>query len=116
MANTFRPKKKAEKEPQRRDSKLLANDNRLKFLLGVFLVFFTFFLLISFCSYLFTGASDQDIVHSSLRELAGRTDTKTDNILGLLGLRSPLVYLCVVRDLLFPGYPSSFSDGVPAGF
>lgn len=87
MSNTFRPKKKAEKEPPRRDGKLLTNDNRLKFLLGVFLVFFAFFLLISFSSYLFTGAADQDIVRSSLRELAGRTDTKTDNILGLLGAK-----------------------------
>lgn len=87
MSNTFRPKKKAEKEPPRREGKLLTNDNRLKFLLGVFLVFFAFFLLISFCSYLFTGAADQDIVQGSLRDLAGRTDTKTDNILGLLGAK-----------------------------
>lgn len=87
MSNTFRPKKKAEKTPPKRDGKLLTNDNRLKFLLGVFLVFFTFFLLISFLSYLFTGAADQDIVQGALRDLAGRTDTKTDNILGLLGAK-----------------------------
>jgi len=87
MSNTFRPKKKAEKEPPRREGKLFTNDNRLKFLMGVFLVFFTFFLLISFFSYLFTGASDQDIVQSSFRDLAGNTDTKTDNILGLLGAK-----------------------------
>ena len=87
MSNTFRPKKKAEKAPQKRDGKLLTNDNRLKFLLGVFLVFFTFFLLISFLSYLFTGASDQDVVQGALRDLAGRTDTKTDNILGVLGAK-----------------------------
>jgi len=87
MSNTFRPKKKAEKEPQKRDGKLITNDNRAKFLVGVFLIFFTFFLLISFFSYLFTGAADQDIVQGSLSELAGNTDVKTDNVLGLLGAK-----------------------------
>ncbi len=87
MSNTFRPKKKAEKEPPRREGKLFSQDNRLKFLVGVFLVFFTFFLLVSFLSYLFTGAADQDIVQRPLRDLAARADTKTDNILGLLGAK-----------------------------
>ena len=87
MSNTFRPKKKAEKEPPKPEGKLFTNDNRLKFLMGVFLIFFTFFLLISFFSSLFTGASDPDIVQSSIRDLAGSTDTKTDNILGLLGAK-----------------------------
>ncbi len=87
MSNTFRPKKKAEKEPPRREGKPFSPDNRLKFLVGVFLVFFTFFLLVSFLSYLFTGAADQDIVQRPLRDLAASTDTKTDNILGLLGAK-----------------------------
>ena len=87
MSNTFRPKKKAEKEPPRREGKLLSNDNRAKFLLGVFLIFFTFFLLISFLSYLFTGAADQDTVQKPLRELMGQTNPGTNNILGLLGAR-----------------------------
>ena len=89
MSNTFRPKKKAEpkKEPQKRDGKLLTNDNRVKFLLGVFLIFFTFFLAISFFSYLFTGDADQDVVQNSLRAASGKAGKSTDNILGLIGAK-----------------------------
>jgi S-DNA-T family DNA segregation ATPase FtsK/SpoIIIE len=87
MSNSFRPKKKAEvkKEPQKRDGKLLTNDNRVKFLLGVFLIFFTFFLGISFFSYLFTGSSDQDVVQRTVQNISGKTST--DNILGLIGAK-----------------------------
>lgn len=89
MSNTFRPKKKAEvkKEPQKRDGKLITNDNRVKFLLGVFLIFFAFFLGISFFSYLFTGAADQDVVQQSLKDASTKAPSSSDNILGLIGAK-----------------------------
>lgn len=92
MSNTFRSKKKAEKPAEtaptkRSGGKLLPNDNRLNFWLGVFLIFFTFFLLISFVSYLFTGAADQDVVQNSVSESMNRKSQKPDNILGFIGAK-----------------------------
>jgi S-DNA-T family DNA segregation ATPase FtsK/SpoIIIE len=92
MSNTFRSKKKAEKpvesaQKKRSGGKLLPNDNRLNFWLGIFLIFFTFFLLISFVSYLFTGAADQDVVQSSVMESMKEKAEKPDNILGFVGAK-----------------------------
>lgn len=124
MSNTFRQKKKPEKvvepKPQRKQSgKLLPNDNRITALGGIFLLFFSFFLLISFISYLFTGAADQDVVQTPLKEITAKEGEKSNNILGFIGAKLShwFIYVwfgissfLIIPPLFFKGFRSVFSE------
>lgn len=93
MANTFRSKKKGNKNQAQppvsgqKGNRLSFSDDRVKFWAGVFLMFFSVFLLISFISYLFTGSADQDAVKKPISEiLKGKTIT-ISNLLGIFGAK-----------------------------
>ncbi|OYU67760.1 MAG: cell division protein FtsK [Cytophagaceae bacterium BCCC1] len=90
MSNSFRAKKKATKPSEKRPSSLssgpiIPQNGQLPFIAGVFLIMLSVFLLIAFFSYVFTGASDQDVLQESMQNVLSKLDKKTNNTLGWFG-------------------------------
>lgn len=122
MQNTFRKKRKPDPEKKKSASEqLLPNDDRIIFFGGIFIIFFAFFLLVSFFSYLFTGASDQDLVQRSLNAVLESEDTKPGNFLGFLGAKIShwFIYVWIgissfllIPPVFFAGFRMVFNEDI----
>ena len=60
-------------------------DRRLHLFIGYLLLLFTFYFLIAFISYLFTGKADQSVVHAIAETGWKQSGLEAENWLGLLG-------------------------------
>ncbi len=90
-ANTASKERKTEEEPQEKSSKdpspitTFFKDRRFHLVVGIFIMLFSFALLIAFTSFLFSGRNDQSIVESIWDTTIQESGAEVDNLLGILG-------------------------------
>lgn len=85
------PKEKTEKK-QIKSIKAFFDDEKFKFLFGIFLIFFTIYLTIAFVSFLFTWQIDQSIFELGLFKTLSQAD-KPANSMGKLGAYLSKVFI-----------------------
>ena len=93
----------------RKSSKLSSNSEKLtmrNFILGMVLIFFGGFILVSIISFVFTGGADRSFFDMSFFELVGNSDLVVRNIMGKFG--------AWISDMLVTNGVGIFSLAVPA--
>lgn len=91
VQNTFRSKPTAEKTRPKSEGFSLPKaqawlkDRRLHLVLGIFLIFFSFFLLIACVSHVFTGRADQSVLHAEADLTLREAGQETENWMGYIG-------------------------------
>jgi len=80
-------KEKAAVEPEKGPSPILVflKDRRFHLVSGMFIMLFSFALLIAFTSFLFSGRNDQSIVESIWDTSLQESGREVDNVLGIVG-------------------------------
>ncbi len=78
-----RPRKKEEKPKEKKNFFNFFQDEKIKFLFGIFLLFFTIYSLIAFSSFLFTWQDDGNMLSMSFLEIMRQQ--KPNNSMGKLG-------------------------------
>lgn len=85
-SNTFRkPRKEKKGSKSSGDRFAFFKDSRFQLASGFFLIITSFFLLLAFVSYLFTGKADQSIVEAWLDSSLLESGMESENWLGLFG-------------------------------
>ena len=79
------PEKLTTDKPEKVEMKQLVKDERTHKILGSVLLLISFFLFISFTSYLFTWAEDQDKVLQGFSKFLFGSDVQAANLLGRIG-------------------------------
>lgn len=79
-----RPPKEKKEIKQIKSAKAFLQDEKFKFLFGIFLIFFTIYLTIAFVSFLFTWQTDQSLFDLGLFKTLTQSD-KPANSMGKLG-------------------------------
>ncbi len=92
MSNSFRKKKTVPKSSDKSVSGKsksnpvsIPSEGQVSLIFGVLLILLSVFLLISFISYLFNGAADQDIVQQRISDVIQEGNKQASNSLGLFG-------------------------------
>ena len=118
--NTYRnstEKPKAATSFQAKSNKKFEMSPEAKLALGLFCILLSIFLLLAFSSYLFTGESDQSILHSDTANLK-ETSNEVKNILGVAGAMVSHVFIfrwfgiaafLIIPILFFTGLQLSFN-------